>query len=39
MVVLIGGLRVLGNNVKESGNLGVLTKSPGHLTNDYFVNL
>ena len=38
MTVLVGGLRVLGAN---SGNTkhGVLTKTPGRLTNDFFVNL
>ena len=38
MTVLIGGLRVLGANHKQSP-LGVLTSSPGSLTNDFFVNL
>jgi catalase-peroxidase len=38
MTVLIGGLRVLGANYKQSP-LGVLTSSPGSLTNDFFVNL
>jgi catalase-peroxidase len=38
MTVLIGGLRVLGANFGQSP-LGVFTKSPGALTNDYFVNL
>jgi len=38
MTVLIGGLRVLGNNVGGS-DLGVLTATPGQLTNDFFVNL
>ncbi len=38
MTVLIGGLRVLGANHKQS-QLGVLTSSPGSLTNDFFVNL
>ncbi|MFZ2383147.1 MAG: catalase/peroxidase HPI [Candidatus Nanopelagicales bacterium] len=38
MTVLIGGLRVLGANFDRS-NLGVLTKNPGALTNDFFVNL
>lgn len=38
MTVLIGGLRVLGGNVNDS-QLGVLTKQPGTLTNDFFVNL
>ncbi|MDQ3335449.1 MAG: catalase/peroxidase HPI [Myxococcota bacterium] len=38
MTVLLGGLRVLGTNVGRSQH-GVLTKRPGTLTNDYFVNL
>jgi catalase-peroxidase len=38
MTVLVGGLRVLGNNWDQS-TLGVLTHTPGVLTNDYFVNL
>jgi catalase-peroxidase len=38
MTVLVGGLRVLGANVGGSKH-GVLTKKPGTLTNDYFVNL
>ena len=38
MTVLIGGLRVLGANSAGS-SLGVLTDSPGTLTNDFFVNL
>jgi len=38
MTVLLGGLRVLGTNTGGSAH-GVLTKSPGVLTNDYFVNL
>ena len=38
MTVLIGGLRVLGANVKQSA-LGVLTSAPESLTNDFFVNL
>ena len=38
MTVLIGGLRVLGNNVGGSKH-GVFTKRPGQLTNDFFVNL
>jgi catalase-peroxidase len=38
MTVLIGGLRVLGANAGGSKN-GVLTKRPGTLTNDFFVNL
>jgi catalase-peroxidase len=38
MTVLIGGLRVLGANHQQSP-LGVLTATPGSLTNDFFVNL
>jgi catalase-peroxidase len=38
MTVLVGGLRVLGVNVKQSKH-GVFTKRPGTLTNDFFVNL
>ena len=38
MTALIGGLRVLGANAGGSKN-GVLTKTPGKLTNDFFVNL
>jgi catalase-peroxidase len=38
MTVLVGGLRVLGANVKQS-KLGVLTENPESLTNDFFVNL
>ncbi|MFJ8917701.1 catalase/peroxidase HPI [Amycolatopsis sp. NPDC102389] len=38
MTVLIGGLRVLGANYRDS-SMGVLTSSPGVLTNDFFVNL
>ncbi len=38
LTVLIGGLRVLGANHKQS-SLGVLTDRPGVLTNDFFVNL
>ena len=38
MTVLVGGLRVLNINVGRSGH-GVLTKEPGALTNDFFVNL
>jgi catalase-peroxidase len=38
MTVLIGGLRVLGANFGQS-QLGVFTKRPGALTNDFFVNL
>lgn len=38
MTVLIGGLRALDANVAQS-QLGVLTKQPETLTNDFFVNL
>jgi catalase-peroxidase len=38
MTVLIGGLRVLGNNWDRQ-NHGVLTNSPGVLNNAFFVNL
>ncbi|WP_067834371.1 catalase/peroxidase HPI [Nocardia lijiangensis] len=38
MTVLVGGLRVLGANHKQSP-LGVFTDTPGSLTNDFFVNL
>jgi catalase-peroxidase len=38
MTVLVGGLRVLGINARESNN-GVFTKNPGKLTNDFFINL
>jgi catalase-peroxidase len=37
-VVLMGGLRVLGINWGERGH-GHLTKRPGQLTTDFFVNL
>lgn len=38
LTVLVGGLRVLGANYQQS-SLGVLTETPGALTNDFFVNL
>ena len=38
MTVLVGGLRVLNANAGQSAQ-GVLTKQPGRLTNDFFVNL
>jgi len=38
MTVLVGGLRVLNANVGQS-DLGVFTRRPGKLTNDFFVNL
>merc|ERR1712070_724415 len=39
MVCLIAGLRVLGGNCAEAGNVGVLTTTPQVLNNDFFVNL
>ncbi|MEU1707032.1 catalase/peroxidase HPI [Streptomyces sp. NPDC005706] len=36
--VLVGGLRVLGVG-PEGSQLGILTTTPGSLTNDFFVNL
>ncbi|MFI7673560.1 catalase/peroxidase HPI [Actinophytocola sp. NPDC049390] len=38
MTVLVGGLRVLGANHQQTA-LGVLTSTPGSLTNDFFANL
>jgi catalase-peroxidase len=38
LTVLVGGLRVLGANYQQS-KLGVLTSTPGSLTNDFFANL
>ena len=38
MTVLVGGMRVLNANVGQS-ELGVFTKRPEMLTNDFFVNL
>jgi len=38
MTVLVGGLRTLNANYDGSTN-GVLTKRPGKLSNDFFVNL
>ncbi|MFK0023214.1 catalase/peroxidase HPI [Streptomyces sp. NPDC090798] len=38
LTVLVGGLRVLGANHQQSAH-GVLTATPGTLTNDFFVNL
>ncbi|MCW2270713.1 MULTISPECIES: catalase/peroxidase HPI [Pseudomonas] len=38
MTVLVGGLRVLGNNAGKSAH-GVFTKRPEQLTNDFFQNL
>lgn len=39
MVCLMAGLRVLGGNCAEAGNVGVLTATPQVLTNDFFINL
>jgi catalase-peroxidase len=38
MTVLLGGLRVLGSNAGGSKH-GVLSKKPGTLSNDFFLNL
>ncbi|WP_225803622.1 catalase/peroxidase HPI [Streptomyces sp. NK15101] len=38
LTVLVGGLRALGVTQPQS-SLGVLTETPGKLTNDFFVNL
>ncbi|KUN16711.1 hydroperoxidase [Streptomyces antibioticus] len=38
LTVLVGGLRVLGANYQNTAH-GVFTKTPGLLTNDFFVNL
>ena len=38
LTVLVGGLRALNANF-ENSRLGVFTKRPGALTNDFFVNL
>jgi catalase-peroxidase len=38
MTALVGGLRVLGANARQSKH-GVFTKKPETLTNDFFVNL
>jgi catalase-peroxidase len=38
MTVLIGGMRALGANAGGSKH-GILTKTPGTLSNDFFVNL
>ncbi|TCC56451.1 catalase/peroxidase HPI [Kribbella pittospori] len=38
LTVLVGGLRVLGANYNGS-SYGVLTETPGVLTNDFFANL
>jgi hypothetical protein len=38
VTALIGGMRVLDTNADQSKN-GVLTKNPGTLSNDFFVNL
>ena len=38
MTVLVGGMRVMGANYDNSAH-GVFIKTPGALTNDFFVNL
>ena len=38
MCVLVGGLRALGAT-SDNSSVGVLTATPGVLTNDFFVNL
>jgi catalase-peroxidase len=38
LTVLVGGLRALNANTGQS-NVGVFTRKPGTLTNDFFVNL
>jgi catalase-peroxidase len=38
LTVLVGGLRVLGAN-SQGSSVGVLTTTPGSLTNDFFANL
>jgi catalase-peroxidase len=38
MTVLVGGMRALNANVGQSRH-GVLTKQPGALSNDFFINL
>ena len=39
MTVLLGGLRVLEVNSGQPDRVGALTRRPGTLTNDFFVNL
>jgi len=38
MTVLLGGMRMLNVNTRGTQH-GVLTKTPGKLTNDFFINL
>ncbi|MEY3027903.1 MAG: hypothetical protein RLZZ238_2800 [Planctomycetota bacterium] len=38
MTVLVGGMRAIGANF-DGSPLGVLTKTPGRLTNDFFVEI
>ena len=38
MTVLVGGMRALNTNY-DGSTLGILTKQPGVLTNDFFINL
>jgi len=39
MTVLVGGMRTMGANACDDAEMGVLTKKPKTLSNDYFVNL
>jgi catalase-peroxidase len=39
MAALLGGLRAIGVNAGDDNTDGILTDRPGHLTNDFFVNL
>ena len=38
MTVLVGGMRTMNTNFDNANN-GIFTKTPGKLTNDFFVNL
>ena len=38
MTVLVGGMRVLGANF-DGSSVGVFTRTPGRLTNDFFANV
>jgi len=39
MSVLVAGLRTLGISASGAGKAGVLTEQPGHLSNEFFVNI
>ncbi len=39
MTALVGGMRAIGANAGDEDTHGILTDRPGHLTNDFFVNL